>query len=437
MADQGNSGQAPSFASLSQPGMNPMTGGGGDALAPIFPPQNFDVPDISFSNSVSPNAAFNHSLFNPGQMFSATAQQQQQHYPEVPSPSGHAMSGLAVGQQQASYFPPPSNSPPGTSSSEDSDDLPLAQLAKRGLNAGAVAGSPSGQVIDSTSLESSPISGTKKTKAAKKKKKKDPNEPQKPVSAYALFFRDTQATIKGHNPNASFGEVSKIVASMWDQLDPEHKDVYKKKTETAKKQYLKQLAAYRASQVSQSAADESEGSSSPPSVMSHQSNGAMSQGMHPGGPVAQPATNIPASSQMMPQASQMMPHHMLPQQHFPQHQMVMAQQGSPSPPLQQQPSPMMQQGSPPAQAYSSPPHGTGPNSYQQPVMDNNMYGYADTGEMEMTYPSCVRSGCGNYAKESPSWDAEYCSNDCVISHCRDIFTKWVASRTDTNSYPVK
>ncbi|KAK6983741.1 TOX high mobility group box family member 4-A, partial [Biomphalaria glabrata] len=224
MADQGNSGQAPSFASLSQPGMNPMTGSG-DALAPIFPPQNFDVPDISFSNSVSPNAAFNHSLFNPGQIFSATAQQQQQHYPEVPSPSGHAMSGLAVGQQQASYFPPPSNSPPGTSSSEDSDDLPLAQLAKRGLNAGAVAGSPSGQVIDSTSLESSPISGTKKTKAAKKKKKKDPNEPQKPVSAYALFFRDTQATIKGHNPNASFGEVSKIVASMWDQLDPEHKDV--------------------------------------------------------------------------------------------------------------------------------------------------------------------------------------------------------------------
>lgn len=45
------------------------------------------------------------------------------------------------------------------------------------------------------------------------------------MSAYALFFRDTQATIKEHNPSASFGEVSKVVASMWDQLDPEHKDV--------------------------------------------------------------------------------------------------------------------------------------------------------------------------------------------------------------------
>lgn len=45
------------------------------------------------------------------------------------------------------------------------------------------------------------------------------------MSAYALFFRDTQAVIKGKHPNASFGEVSKIVASMWDALDIEHKNV--------------------------------------------------------------------------------------------------------------------------------------------------------------------------------------------------------------------
>jgi len=45
------------------------------------------------------------------------------------------------------------------------------------------------------------------------------------VSAYALFFRDTQAAIKGQNPSASFGEVSKIVASMWDTLGEEQKQV--------------------------------------------------------------------------------------------------------------------------------------------------------------------------------------------------------------------
>ncbi|KAG7482258.1 hypothetical protein JOB18_017037 [Solea senegalensis] len=103
-----------------------------------------------------------------------------------------------------------------------------------------------------------PIDPTKKPKTPKKKKKKDPNEPQKPVSAYALFFRDTQAAIKGQNPNATFGEVSKIVASMWDGLGEEQKQVYKSKTEAAKKEYLKALAAYRASLVSKAAAESAE-----------------------------------------------------------------------------------------------------------------------------------------------------------------------------------
>ncbi|XP_067410602.1 TOX high mobility group box family member 2 isoform X3 [Emydura macquarii macquarii] len=98
----------------------------------------------------------------------------------------------------------------------------------------------------------------KKPKSQKKKKKKDPNEPQKPVSAYALFFRDTQAAIKGQNPNATFGDVSKIVASMWDSLGEEQKQAYKRKTEAAKKEYLKALAAYRASLVSKSSADQGE-----------------------------------------------------------------------------------------------------------------------------------------------------------------------------------
>jgi len=48
---------------------------------------------------------------------------------------------------------------------------------------------------------------------------------RRPVSAYALFFRDTQAAIKCQHPSASFGEMSKIVAAMWDTLDDLHKNV--------------------------------------------------------------------------------------------------------------------------------------------------------------------------------------------------------------------
>ena len=47
----------------------------------------------------------------------------------------------------------------------------------------------------------------------------------RPVSAYAMFFRDTQAQIKNQNPAATFGEVSKIVASMWDSLNDDVKQV--------------------------------------------------------------------------------------------------------------------------------------------------------------------------------------------------------------------
>ncbi|XP_078473745.1 TOX high mobility group box family member 3-like [Lampetra planeri] len=95
----------------------------------------------------------------------------------------------------------------------------------------------------------------RKVKPSKRKKKKDPNEPLKPLSAYALFFRDTQAAIKGQNASATFGEVSKIVASMWDSLGEEQKQVYKRKAEAAKKDYLKALAAYKDGLLPQAALD--------------------------------------------------------------------------------------------------------------------------------------------------------------------------------------
>lgn len=49
---------------------------------------------------------------------------------------------------------------------------------------------------------------------------------RRPVSAYSLFFRNAQAAIKCRNPSATFGDVSKIVASMWDGLDDQVKNVH-------------------------------------------------------------------------------------------------------------------------------------------------------------------------------------------------------------------
>lgn len=41
-----------------------------------------------------------------------------------------------------------------------------------------------------------------------------------------------------------------------------------------------------------------------------------------------------------------------------------------------------------------------------------------------TSPSiCVRAGCTNPAVESKDWDKEYCSNECVATHCKYVHNR--------------
>ncbi|KAF6206674.1 hypothetical protein GE061_017910, partial [Apolygus lucorum] len=61
-----------------------------------------------------------------------------------------------------------------------------------------------------------------------------------------------------------------------------------------------------------------------------------------------------------------------------------------------------------------------------------------TGEQPMSGPGgpppnpppsnhCIRVGCPNPAVANSEWEDEYCSNECVVTHCRDVFSSWVAS----------
>ncbi|XP_030800084.1 thymocyte selection-associated high mobility group box protein TOX isoform X4 [Camarhynchus parvulus] len=270
----------------------------------------------------------------------------------------------------------------------------------------------------------------KKPKTPKKKKKKDPNEPQKPVSAYALFFRDTQAAIKGQNPNATFGEVSKIVASMWDGLGEEQKQVYKKKTEAAKKEYLKQLAAYRASLVSKSYSEPVDVKASPqPQMMTSkqsvfhgpaQAHSALYLSSHYH---QQPGMNphITAMHANIPRNIAPKPNNQMPvtvsianmavspppplQISPPLHQHLNIQQHQPIPmqqsignqlPMQVQSalhSPTMQQG------FTLQP------DYQNIINPTSTAAQVVTQAMEY-----VRSGCRNPPAQTVDWNNDYCSN---------------------------
>lgn len=465
-----------------------------------------------------------------------TQQSNQLYYPDALSLGGVNQQHHLVQQHRQSQMlmmPPPQKSPHVTSplnyvgqsphtygengtTSDDSDDSglhrnnSLKRPSPEPLGDKLIAASNTKQ-LKTSSPSTAPV---KKAKVQRKKKKKDPNEPQKPVSAYALFFRDTQAAIKGQNPNASFGEVSTIVASMWDVLEPEHKDVYKKKTEAAKIVYLKTLAAYRASVISKG----SDVESSPPPIQ-HASPPLHQQQqptiMTPQQPIqsSQPTTNVISAAATIPQHQQ---HQVLPMQsqtnQYLHHQHQQHHQVHSTYPLQQQyvtsykspeynsmqPNQAQQQ----LQQMGIQPHqnshlnySTYDQQHQPPQhnlngmvsnIDNNGYshhniqisthhgGVAVSGEIPTDHQNsnqhhlqnplhllqhpihsqqhtnsvaatgvngsppnvytpngpniqqCIRNGCTNQAIQSSDWEDEYCSNECVINHCGDVFGNWIS-----------
>uniref|UniRef100_A0A8C2BQE3 TOX high mobility group box family member 4 a n=1 Tax=Cyprinus carpio TaxID=7962 RepID=A0A8C2BQE3_CYPCA len=468
----------------------------------------------------------------------------------TPSPAGSLQDeDMEDFRQKTMLVDPSSASPaivshiPNLTGSAQLSSAPLAVVRR-------VGGKPA--MVPLTAADTGATLGGKKGK-----KKKDPNEPQKPVSAYALFFRDTQAAIKGQNPNATFGEVSKIVASMWDSLGEEQKQVYKRKTEAAKKEYLKALATYRANQLSKSSTEvEDSAPSTPPSVPcptpvtpaaparprltpipeQNTITNICASNIILDGPqvttrsrtgslplaISQPptptVTKIIISKQMLQGGSQI---HQIPtsmvtvipaglravqpaaagRQPPPLQQM----QGTPPPPRLQQ---MVQtQAPPPLQAKprggaggsvavtATPPPplqikivpaslhsdlctpiivttATSANpviasstisasAHPAPVevqveepreelvtgTDEAVTEEPEEMEMEVSVAPetsssapptnlCVRAGCTNPAVESRDWDKEYCSNECVATHCRDIFMAWCSIKSQ-NSATVK
>ncbi|XP_070785852.1 TOX high mobility group box family member 4b [Enoplosus armatus] len=417
-------------------------------------------------------------------------------------------------------------SPTSSLQDDDMDDFRRSVLV---VSPVSLAVSP-GVISLDPSLSDSPLSAPASSvspavgqeRVGKEGKPKGPNEPRKPVSAYALFFRDTQAAIKGQNPNATFGEVSKIVASMWDSLGEDQKQVYKRKNEAAKKDYLKALAEYRASQLSQAPIEVMDTAPSPPSpavapaitatpaaalaaratrsqhynpeentitnictsniildlpqVTTRSRTGAskpqppppaiplnpptvtkiiIKQTQLPSGGVSVTAT--PASSPRQPPPLQQMQSTPPPPR---LQQMVHAQAPPPlqakprgaataPPPLQIKvvPSSRQSDSSVPIIVTSS---GETPTSVSsgltvelgqtadvvtggEEVAEEGMEVEVNVAPVLSVTPTssrniCVRAGCTNPAVESKDWDKEYCSNECVATHCRDVFMAWCAIR---------
>ncbi|VDM71830.1 unnamed protein product [Strongylus vulgaris] len=60
----------------------------------------------------------------------------------------------------------------------------------------------------------------------------------RPVSAYAMFFKERQMVVKKSFPEATFGDISRIVAGEWDSLGKEEKAAYKRRTDHLRKMQI-------------------------------------------------------------------------------------------------------------------------------------------------------------------------------------------------------
>merc|ERR1712098_1026755 len=62
--------------------------------------------------------------------------------------------------------------------------------------------------------------------------------PKRPSTAFFIFANEVRDEIREENPDASIGEIGKILGQQWNSLDEDRKDAYKAQNE-------KVLAAYK------------------------------------------------------------------------------------------------------------------------------------------------------------------------------------------------
>ena len=79
----------------------------------------------------------------------------------------------------------------------------------------------------------------------KKKAKKDPNAPKRNMSAYFLYSTAVRAEVKQNNPDASFGDLAKIISVAYKELSEKDKQKWEKKAAKEKERYQEQMAVYK------------------------------------------------------------------------------------------------------------------------------------------------------------------------------------------------
>ena len=82
------------------------------------------------------------------------------------------------------------------------------------------------------------------TGGKRKKQKRDPNAPKRNMSAYFLYSVHIRPTIKANNPDASFGDIARMISAQFKDLPPNERAMWDAKAEADKQRYLAEKEAY-------------------------------------------------------------------------------------------------------------------------------------------------------------------------------------------------
>jgi len=70
------------------------------------------------------------------------------------------------------------------------------------------------------------------------KRKKAPGEPKRSLTAFMLFSQAKRAKVKSDNPEASFGEMGKLLGELWKKAKPDEKKNFKSKPKLRKRSMM-------------------------------------------------------------------------------------------------------------------------------------------------------------------------------------------------------
>ena len=110
--------------------------------------------------------------------------------------------------------------------------------------------------------DDTPKTKKKRENPAKKgKKKKDPNAPKNAMSAYLLYSIATRAQVKDENPDASFGDLARLISSNFKALSDDERAKWDRKAATDKKRFTEEMSNYDAPPAEDEEDDDDVGSS--------------------------------------------------------------------------------------------------------------------------------------------------------------------------------